>query len=93
MVLTTRIERRYSPTMTTEEVLPEQVTTAAEIEAALRAWDWKAELAAQDRTVIWLARRTDRNYQQVYRFARGDQQPDLDWLKAAALVLSTVVAR
>lgn len=72
--------------MTHERTVPIDDT-----EQALRAWDWKAELDRQDRTVIWLARQTGRNYQQVYRFAKGDQVPDLAWLKDAALILGTIV--
>lgn len=53
----------------------------------LRAWDWPAELRRQDRTVIWLARRTGTAYRTAYRYRAGDQPPTIEFLRSAAAIL------
>lgn len=78
--------------MSTEEVLP-----IAPDEAELRAWDWQRELRTQrvddpSKTILWLARQTGRNYQQVYRVARGEQTADLEFLRQVAVILGRVAA-
>jgi hypothetical protein len=56
-------------------------------EAELRAWDWNAELKAQERSVPWLARHTGVRQETVYKFRWGTRTPSLDWLRSAARVL------
>ena len=56
-------------------------------EAALRAWDWRAALKADERTIPWLAKRTSRAQRTVYGYARGELVAPLDWLREAAAVL------
>lgn len=56
-------------------------------EAALRAWDWKAALAADERSIPWLARKTHRSDRAVYGYSRGEFVPPLEWLAKAAAVL------
>lgn len=56
-------------------------------EAELRAWDWRAELARQERGMTWLARHTDRAAVTVYRYSDGTLTPPLEWLRAAASLL------
>jgi hypothetical protein len=56
-------------------------------EAELRSWDWDAELRAQERSIPWLARRTDRGQGTVYSYRSGKMSPSLDWLRSAARVL------
>lgn len=59
-------------------------------EAELRAWDWRAELKAQDRSIPWLARQTDRQQNTVYKYAWGELTPKVEWLRAAARALGKV---
>jgi hypothetical protein len=66
--------------MTTPQDLPAD-------EAELRAWDWRTELREQDRTLLWLARRSEVHYQTVYRIARGEQTPTVVQLRAFSDVL------
>lgn len=56
-------------------------------DADLRAWDWRAELKRQSRSVPWLARQTGRADQTVYQYSRGVTRPSIDWLRSAAAVL------
>lgn len=56
-------------------------------DAELRAWDWRAELRAQERSVPWLARRTGRSDGMVYKYASGALPTPIAWLRAAAVVL------
>lgn len=64
--------------MDTAEVLP--------TDEDLRAWDWLKTLKEQDRSVIWLARKTDTVYHRVYRYGYGQTTP-IEWLRKAAAVL------
>jgi hypothetical protein len=57
-------------------------------EDQLRAWDWRAELAAQERTYTWLARHTDRAAQTVYQYRSGQTRPSIEWLRAAWSLLN-----
>lgn len=70
------------------------MTTAEDLqdEAALRAWDWRADLKADERTIPWLARRTNRAQRTVYGYSRGEIVPPLEWLRSAAAVLRKDVA-
>ena len=72
-------QRVYSPDMSTAEVLPTP--------ERLRDWDWLAELKGQERSVLWLSRRTGAHYKAVYRYAWGHAQPPIAWLLAAAAAL------
>jgi hypothetical protein len=53
----------------------------------LAGWDWLAELRRQDRSIPWLARRTDRSQQMVYHYAHGKRPVPAKWLEMAAIVL------
>ncbi len=64
--------------MDTAEVLPDE---------PLRAWDWRAELQRQQRSIPWLARQTDRADQTVYRYSWGREKPTIEWLRKAAEIL------
>lgn len=65
--------------MNTAEVLP--------TEDQLRAWDWLAEVKAQERTVLWLSRKTATHYKAAYRYAWGEVRPPIEFLRAAAAAL------
>lgn len=54
---------------------------------SLRSWDWLAELQRQERSVMWLARKTERSSRTLYRYSDGTTTPDLEWLVDAWLVL------
>ena len=56
----------------------------------LATWDWRAELRAQQRSIPWLARRTDRAQQTVYNYSTGRAATPFDWLRQAAIVLGVV---
>lgn len=56
-------------------------------EDELRAWDWRAALAADDRSIPWLARKTDRSDRTVYSYAYEQRRPPIAWLRSAAQVL------
>jgi hypothetical protein len=56
-------------------------------EAELRAWDWKADLYADERSIPWLARRTGKAQRTVYGYSRGEIVPPLAWLRDAAAIL------
>jgi hypothetical protein len=53
----------------------------------LDAWDWKAELKRQERSMEWLARRTQRSVQTVYSYSQGRLTPRRVWLEMARSVL------
>lgn len=53
----------------------------------LRAWDWLADLRADERSVLWLARHTGKSSTQVYAYSRGEITPPLDWLDRAWAVI------
>lgn len=59
-----------------------------EMEAQLRAWDWQAALKADERSIPWLARKTNKSQRSVYAYAYGEARPSLDWLRAAYRVLN-----
>jgi hypothetical protein len=61
-------------------------------EEELRAWDWRADLKAQERGIPWLARQTGRSQQTVYLYAWGRVVTPLEWLRNAARVLGKEVA-
>jgi hypothetical protein len=56
-------------------------------DAELLAWDWDADRRAQERSIPWLARQTDRQQNTVYKYRWGEMTPSLDWLRSAARVL------
>ena len=56
-------------------------------ESALRAWDWRAALRAEERSIPWLARQTARSPRTVFAYAEGLRRPPSSWLRAAADVL------
>ena len=56
----------------------------------LATWDWRAELRAQERSVPWLAKRTDRAQQTVYNYGSGVYPTPIEWLRQAAIVLGVV---
>jgi hypothetical protein len=53
----------------------------------LRSWDWRADLAADERPVTWLARQTETPARTVYSYAYGQRTTSLAWLRRAAQVL------
>ena len=76
-------------------MLPSELEAASPTtpdEEALRAWDWKADLDADERSIPWLARKTDRADRTVYGYSRGEITPTIDWLRAAWRVLRGRVA-
>lgn len=62
----------------------------ATAEDVLRAWDWRSELKRQERTVTWLARRTERSASAVHKYASGEMYPPLAWLRQVEIVLGRV---
>jgi transcriptional regulator with XRE-family HTH domain len=50
----------------------------------LAAWDWRAELRAQGRSVAWLARRLDVAQVTLHRYANGSRKPSTPFLRAVA---------
>ena len=58
-----------------------------ELEAQLRAWDWRADLKADERSIPWLARKTDTPSSTVYSYSNRTHQPPLEWLRTAYRVL------
>lgn len=38
-------------------------------------FDWRAELRAQERNVMWLSRRSGIGYRTLYRIVNGEQNP------------------
>lgn len=61
-------------------------------EAELRAWDWRAALKADERSIPWLAKRTSKAQRTVYGYSRGELVPPLAWLREAAAILGKTVA-
>lgn len=53
----------------------------------LLTWDWRAELAAQDRPLTWLAKRSGVPYQTIWRVSQQLQQPTDAQLRAFARAL------
>jgi hypothetical protein len=58
----------------------------------LAGWDWKTELKAQERSLEWLARRTQRSTSAVNGYSAGRMIPPASWLAMAAQVLGVEVA-
>ena len=71
--------------MTHPQLDPHDGPAAATIDLA--TWDWRTELRAQERSIPWLARRTDRAQQTVYNYANGAAATPIEWLRLAATVL------
>lgn len=61
-------------------------------DAALRSWDWRKTMKAQERTVPWLARHTTRSQSTVYKYSYGILTPPVEWLRNAARALGHEVA-
>ena len=53
----------------------------------LASWDWKGALKAEERSLEWLARRTDRSLSAVNKYSAGNRAAPVDWLRLAARVL------
>jgi hypothetical protein len=66
-------------------------TEQPERDIALRAWDWRAELRQQGRSVGWLARQTNRAESTVYKIAGRQMVPSIAWLEDVARVLGVEV--
>lgn len=66
---------------------PERLT-----DEELRAWDWRTALKADDRSIPWLARQTDRQQNTVYKYAWGKSTPTIEWLREVARILGKEVA-
>ena len=58
-----------------------------DLEHKLRTWDWLAELALEERSVPWLARKTGKSQRAVYAYKYGQSRPSLEWLRDAYRVL------
>lgn len=58
----------------------------------LRAWDWRADLKADERTIPWLARQTNRSQNTVYLYSWGKVKPQIEWLREVARILGKDVA-
>jgi len=56
-------------------------------EPELRAWDWRAELKRQERSMSWLARHTQRSESAVNKYASGANPTPVAWLRHAAIAL------
>lgn len=67
------------------EVSP--VPDPAADEAALLAWDWRAELKRQERSLEWLARRSQRSVSSVNNYSTGRMVAPVAWLRLVADVL------
>lgn len=66
--------------------------TQLRTDAELRAWDWRADLKAEERGIPWLAKRTGRSMSAVYKYAYGVLPTPIEWLRKAAAVLGKDVA-
>lgn len=64
-----------------------ELQRAEEIEAQLRAWDWKADLRSDERSIPWLARKTGKPQRTVYAYSYGQVRAPLEWLRDAYRVL------
>lgn len=62
--------------------------TTSPTDLELRAWDWRAELRRQERTITWLGRHTNRAARTVYAYAYGERDAPLEWLRAAYALLT-----
>lgn len=58
-----------------------------QMEAQLRAWDWRADLKADERSIPWLARKTGKPTRTIYAYAYGEIRAPLAWLREAYKVL------
>lgn len=54
----------------------------------LSGWDWKAELKRQERSLEWIARRTDRSTSALNAYSQGRVTPPAEWLRSAWIVLA-----
>lgn len=54
---------------------------------AARAWDWRAELRAQERDVMWLSRHSGIHYRTMYRLANAEQDATDGQIRAIARAL------
>lgn len=61
-------------------------------DADLRAWDWRADLKADERGIPWLARQTGKAQSTVYNYAYGFREAPIEWLRDVARVLRKEVA-
>ena len=52
-------------------------------------FDWMTELRKQERSILWLARRTNRSRNSVYAYAWGKRKPPASWLQSAAKALGS----
>lgn len=91
-VLTPNAETPYDPPVPNTEDLQTAWITDPDAIADLRAWDWRAELRAQERTMTWLARNTDRSLSALYRYLYGSLTPPETWLRDVARLLGKRVA-
>lgn len=69
-----------------------QVAEAPATMEDLESWDWKAALKREERSLEWLARRTDRSTSTVNAYSAGRLTPPVSWLQAAAIVLGRTVS-
>lgn len=66
---------------------PTEIRKAEAIEDQLRAWDWLADLKADERTIPWLARHTGKSTRAIYAYSYGQAKPSVEWLRRAYRVL------
>jgi hypothetical protein len=71
--------------MDTTEV--RQPTASSPTDEELRAWDWRAELTLNERSMPWLARHTQRSESAVRKYASGENPTPIQWLRMAAAAL------
>lgn len=86
MLLTPVVQRFYDFAVDYTQHLQGQ--GPAEIPDDLSAWDWKGELKRQERSLEWLARRTQRSTSAVNGYSSGRLTPPLAWLQMARSVLA-----
>lgn len=65
-----------------------QVDEAIAPSRDLSAWDWKADLKREERSLEWLARRTQRSLHTVNAYSQGRLNPPAAWLSMADVVLN-----
>lgn len=71
--------------MVTTELSPDPSTESTDEQ--LRAWDWKADLKREERSMSWLARHTQRSESAVNKYASGAIPTPIVWLRMAAAAL------
>lgn len=67
--------------MSTTDFQP--VATPALTDDELQAWDWRAALEREERTIPWLARHTRRSESAVRKYASGASPTPIGWLRLA----------